>query len=121
MSPGTPQQNSAVNWGFITLYSQMRVMMAQAGKYENLKTGLWPKCAATATKLENIMVNPHEEKCAHEKFYGKIPYYAKYSRTLGEMGVVRNIATIKENCKIEERRACSQVIYKVILAVHTAC
>ena len=44
---------------------------------ENLKTGLWPKCTSTAEKIENIMVNPPEEKCAHEKFYGKMPDYAK--------------------------------------------
>ena len=53
------------------------------GLHENLKTVLWPKCVATVTKLENIMVNPHEEKCAHERFYGKIPDYAKYLRTFG--------------------------------------
>ena len=41
------------------------------------------------------MVNPHEEKSAHEKFYGKIPDYTKYLRTFGEMGVVRSIATVK--------------------------
>ena len=41
------------------------------------------------------MVNPHEEKFAHEKFYGKNPDYAKYLRNFGEMGVVRSIATLK--------------------------
>ena len=46
----------------------MRVMMVQSGLYENLNTGLWPACAATATKLEDIMVNPQEEKYTHEKF-----------------------------------------------------
>ena len=46
-------------------------MMMHLGMHENLKTGLWPECASTATKTENIMVNPHEEKCAQEKFYGK--------------------------------------------------
>ena len=43
--------------------------MAHTGLHENLKTGLWPKCAATSSKLENIMVNTHKEKCAHKKFY----------------------------------------------------
>ena len=56
-------------------------MMANVVLNETLKTGLWPKCAATATKQENIMVDPHEEKYAHEKFYGKIPDYSKYLRT----------------------------------------
>ena len=30
------------------------------------------ECAATAAKLENIMVNLHGEKCSHGKFYGKM-------------------------------------------------
>ena len=58
---------------FATLYSQMRGMMVHELLHENLKTNIWPKCAAIATKLKNIMVNPYGEKCAHEKFYGKIP------------------------------------------------
>ena len=58
-------------------------------------TGLWPECAATDTKLENIMVNPQKEKCAHEKFYRKIPDYAKYLRTFGEIGIGSGIATVK--------------------------
>ena len=51
----------------------MRGMMVHELLHENLKTNIWPKCAAIATKLKNIMVNPYGEKCAHEKFYGKIP------------------------------------------------
>ena len=51
----------------------MRTMMAHTGLNENLKTGLWPECAATKEKLEKIMVNLHEHKCAYEKFYGKMP------------------------------------------------
>ena len=44
--------------------------MAHTGLHENLKAGIWPKCAANTTKLENIMVNPHEEKYANKKIYG---------------------------------------------------
>ena len=71
-SQGTPQKNGVVEQGFSTLYSRMRAMMVYTGLHENLKTGLWPKCAATATKIEIIMVNPHEEKCVHEKFNSKM-------------------------------------------------
>ena len=39
----------------------MGVMMDHVGLYEKLKTGLYPKSVSTATKLENIMVNPHKE------------------------------------------------------------
>ena len=37
----------------------MLVMMAYVGLNENLKTGIWTKCASTGNKLEKIMVNPH--------------------------------------------------------------
>ena len=46
-------------------------MMTDVRLHEKLKAGIWPKCTATVTKLENIMLNPHEDKCAHEKFYEK--------------------------------------------------
>ena len=52
--------------------------MAHTGLHENLKTGLWPKCAATTTKLENNMVNPHGEKYTHDKSYEKMPDYVKH-------------------------------------------
>ena len=61
----------------------MRAMMEHMVLHENINTGLFTKCAATANKLENIMINSHEEKCAHEKLYVKIPVYAKYLRTFG--------------------------------------
>ena len=83
ISPGTPQKVCVVEPEFATLYSQIHAMMAHVGLHENLKTGIWPKRAATTTKLENIMVDPHKEKCAHEKSYNKIPDYAKYLSTLG--------------------------------------
>ena len=71
-SEGTPQQNGVVEWGFVTLYYRMLAMMVHLRLHEKLKTGLWSKRAATMTKLENIMVNPHKGECAHEKFYGKM-------------------------------------------------
>ena len=42
------------------------------------------------------MVNPHEEKCAHEELYGNMIDYVKYLRNFGEMGVVHIIVAIKE-------------------------
>ena len=38
---------------------------------------------------------PTQRKCSHENFYGKMTYYAQYLSTLGSIGVVRIIATIK--------------------------
>ena len=82
-SRGTPQQNGVVERGFSTLYIHMRAMMVHMGPHENINTGLCTKCAETNTNIENIMVNPYEEKCAHEKFYGKIPDNKNYLRTFG--------------------------------------
>ena len=59
MSQGPPYQNGVLERGFVTLYSRMHVMMSHSVIHENPNTFLWPKCAATATKLENIMVNMH--------------------------------------------------------------
>ena len=85
-------------------------MMAHAEINEKLNNGLWIKCAATATKLENIMVNPHKEKRAYEKLYGEITDYAKYLRTFGEVGVVHSIATIEK--KLEDQgMACIFLYY----------
>ena len=70
-------------------------MMAHTGIHENLKTVLWPEFVSTAAKLENIMVNPHKEKYAQKKLYGKMIDYTKHLSNLGEMGVVWIIATVK--------------------------
>ena len=71
---------------FATLYYQMIAMMAHTGPHGNLNTGIWTECAVTATKLKNIMVNPQEDKCAHEKFYGKITEHTKYLSTFWRNG-----------------------------------
>ena len=43
-------------------------MISYVGIHDNLKTSPWPECASTTTKIENIMVNTHGEKCNYEKF-----------------------------------------------------
>ena len=40
----------------------MRAIMAHAGQHEKLKSGKCPESEVTRNKLENIMVNPYEEK-----------------------------------------------------------
>ena len=101
MWSGTPQQNGVIEWESAKIYFWIHAMMAHTGLYEKIKTGLWPECATTVTKLENIIVNQHEEKCAHKKFYEKIPDYEKHLRTLGEMGFVWSITTLK--FKLDDR------------------
>ena len=70
-------------------------MMSHTGLHKNLKSVLWTECRSAVTKLKNIMVNPIEEKCTHKNFYGKMTDCAKHFRDFGEMGVVRNIGTLK--------------------------
>ena len=60
MSTWNSQKNGVIEWGFDTIYSCMGTMMEQSGLHENIKTGIWTKCAATSTKLENVMVNQHK-------------------------------------------------------------
>ena len=43
--------------------------------------------------LENNMINPHEEKCAQEKFYGRMTEYAKHFQNFEEIGIVYSITT----------------------------
>ena len=109
-SPGTPNKNGLIEWVFATLYSWMHVMMAHAGQHENLNTGPWKKCATTATKLEDIITNPHKEEFTHKYFYGNIPYYAKHFKTLVEISVVHSIITVKS--KLEDRfMKCMFLVY----------
>ena len=74
--------------------------MAPAGINENSNTGLWHECAATVNKLENIVVNPHKQ-IAYEKFYRKIPYYAKHWRDFWEKLVMHTIFRIKVKLKYQ--------------------
>ena len=62
--------------------------MTHVGMHENLNTGIWPECVATANKLKSIMPNSNEEKCMYENLYGRMPEYLKYLRTFGKMGLV---------------------------------
>ena len=52
-------------------------MAVYVGLHENLKTVQWLEYAAIMTKIKNIRVNPHEDKCLYEKFYGQTVDYTK--------------------------------------------
>ena len=62
----------------------MRMMMEQLRPYKKLKSGIWHECASAMTKLENITVKPHEDKCDYDKFYGNMPGKKSTSELLGE-------------------------------------
>ena len=41
-------------------------MIVNSGRHENLKTDLCPKFVAATTEIENIIINPHEEKYVYK-------------------------------------------------------
>ena len=86
------------------------------GLNENPKASIWPKCAATTDKLENIMVKPHEEK-----FYDKISDYTRYLRPLVEIGVVRSTVNVKDNIDNGGIMCMFLGYEKKLWAVHTIC
>ena len=59
-----------------------------AGFENGKQEKLWPECAATATKLDNILVNKLSEKSAYENFYGEKSPIEKHLRIFGEVGIV---------------------------------
>ena len=65
--PNTPQKNDMIEQIFATLYSRMRLIIAHTVLHENLKTGIWIKCAENTTNFVNIVVKPHRGNGAYEK------------------------------------------------------
>ena len=56
---------------FATLYGRVRSMLNQAGLSKTMRDLMWTEAAATATKLENILVDKKDYKSPHELIYGK--------------------------------------------------
>ena len=48
---------------------------------------MWCDAAQTVTILDNVLVQEKGGKPPHAKFYGEDPKYAKYLRTIGEIGM----------------------------------
>ena len=55
-TPGTSQQNGAVERAFVTVIGRIRAMMNHAGFTMAKKQQLWSEAAQTATLLDNILV-----------------------------------------------------------------
>ena len=55
----------------------MHLTMVHVGLHYNLKAGLRTEYMTTATKIEDFMVNTHEQKFAYDKLYIKITDYSK--------------------------------------------
>ena len=61
-APGTPQQNSVAERRIPTLMGRARAMLIQAGIESKYKGECWCEVISTATKLDNIIVNPERTK-----------------------------------------------------------
>jgi hypothetical protein len=66
-------------------------MLNHAGFDLDLCKDLWTEAAATATKLDNILVYPGKGESAYVKFYNKKPKYVDHLHTFGEVGVTSKI------------------------------
>jgi hypothetical protein len=99
----TPQQNGTVERAFATLYGRVRSMFVEAGFEKFKREQYWPECAATATKLDNILVPSTKDTSPYEKFYGSSNPIEKHLRTFGEIGVVTKNNNQPIRGKLENR------------------
>ena len=88
-APGTLQQNGVVEREFVTLIGRGRTMMNHARLTVKKRQEMWcqVQAAQRATMLDIVMVQEKGGKPPHTKFYCEDPMYAKYLRTIGEIGV----------------------------------
>ena len=92
-APNIPQQNGVDKQKFATLYGRGRALLNKAGFNCKMPKGLWAKAAQIATLLDSITVKSGETKCPYE--------WARYFCTFGEVGIVKNAASIQS--KLENK------------------
>jgi hypothetical protein len=102
-APGTPQQNGVAERMFATLFGRIRFMNTAAGLRDDdkLRHHLWAEAANCAKAFNNIVIKKTRNKTPHELFFGKTVTYATHLRIFGEVGVIRDIETVKE--KLQDR------------------
>ena len=92
-------------------------MIDHVGIHENFKTGLWPECMSTATKIENMMVNPHKENARSRS---SMENY-RLQKTLKDFSI-NGSCTRYHQRKIQARKLRNDLGYaKNILVIHTLC
>ena len=95
-SPNTPEQNGQVERSFATLWGRVRAMLNNSGVDAELRAELWAECAATATKLNN-MLSKKGGKSPYELFHGKECKFAKKLKLFGEIGIkIARSSNLKE-------------------------
>ncbi len=97
----TPQQNSYAELAFTVIAAKTRAVMnaAQIPKSEHFK--LWSEAAMTVAALNNLIpvTWKGETKTRYEHAGHKISKFAKYLRTCGEAGIVKD----KKDGKVGDR------------------
>ena len=88
-APYTPEQNGKVERSFATLWGKTRAMLNGAGFPEEMREKLWAECAATATKLNNMLCK-REGKSPYELFYNEKPNLGVNFKVFGEIGVKKD-------------------------------
>jgi len=71
-SRNTPQQNGQVERSFATLYSKICAMMNAARMNQQEKEKYWIEAAATATKVDNLLIRKGEKAGPHINFIWRI-------------------------------------------------
>ena len=102
-APGTPQQNSVVEWKKPTLMGRSRAMMIETGFSQQDKRKFWCEVISTATKLDNIMVRKERTKPPYTLFYNEEARYKQYLRSFGEMAVIAISDGKKMRSKLDTR------------------
>jgi hypothetical protein len=77
--------------------------MTNAGFEKVKRETLWAECAATATKLDNLLVRTSEDKNPYKLFYGKENPIKKHLKIFGEIGIVTKSNTSKIKSKLSDR------------------
>ena len=63
--------------------------------YNDYQKFLWAEGAATATKIENMIVNVNKHTPAYWQFFGKDAPYASSLQSFSEIGIMHKGKTIK--------------------------
>ena len=99
----TPQQNGQVERSFATLYGKVRAMLSATGMTQAEKERYWIEAAATATKVDNLLIRKGETKGPYRRFYRQDPDYQNHLRVFGEKGVVTKKMGRDIKSKLEDR------------------
>jgi hypothetical protein len=93
--PQTPQRNVKVERKSQTFFGRIKAMLNSAGVKDQLRSGVWAKCAMTVTFLLNFTSIKDKKVCPYEFLLGCKPKLATSLRSFGEIGVVTAKANIQ--------------------------